>query len=138
MSYDVTFDGSAVALSNVSGSPAVTRAHRWTPLGGLEQLGAGTLDTGWSAQAVAISDDGSVIIGYHSYQLSSGLPFIWLEGLGFGNLRSYLIFRGHTNLGNLGDGYIAIDVSGNGRIIVGRNGSNFSQTPSWVVVTRHD
>jgi len=49
-----------------------------------------------------------------------------------------LIFRGHTNLGNLGDGYIAIDVSGNGRIIIGRNGATFSQLPSWVVVTQHE
>ena len=79
-----------------------------------------------------------MIVGYHSYHLSSGLPFIWLEGLGFGNLRNYLVFRGHTNLGNLGDTYMAVDVSGNGRIIIGRNGGTMSQLPSWVVVTRHD
>ena len=138
VAYDVTFDGSAVALSNFSGSPVSTRAHRWTQLGGLEQLGAGTLDSGWAARTVAISDDGAVIVGYHTQQLSSGLPFIWLEGLGFGNLHDYLVFRGHTNLGNLGDTYMAVDVSGNGRIIIGRNGGTMSQLPSWVVVTRHD
>ena len=55
-----------------------------------------------------------------------------------GHLRNYLLFRGHTNLGNLDDNYLAVDVSGNGRIIIGRNGATFSQLPSWVVVTRHD
>jgi hypothetical protein len=138
VAHDVTFDGSAVAVSSFSGSPTSLRAHRWTQLGGLEQLGPGTLDSNWAARTVAISDDGSVIVGYHTLQLSSGLPFIWLEGLGFGNLRDYLIFRGHTNLGNLGDNYLAVDLSGNGRIIIGRNGATFSQLPSWVVVTRHD
>jgi hypothetical protein len=87
---------------------------------------------------VAISDDGSVVVGYHSVLLSSGLPFIWLEGLGFGNLRAYLIFRGHTSLGNFGDSYVALDVSGNGRIIIGNNGGTLSRLPGWVVVTQHE
>ena len=138
VAYDVTFDGSVVALSNYSGSPVSLRAHRWTELGGLEQLGGGTLDSTWDAKPVAISDDGTVIVGYHEYHLAKGLPFIWLEGLGFGRLYDYLIFRGHTSLGDLGDTYMAVDVSGNGRIIIGRNGGNLSELPSWVVVTRHD
>jgi hypothetical protein len=138
VAYDVTFDGSAVALSARGGSPLSLRAHRWTAAGGLQQLGAGTLDSGWGAHAVAISDDGTVVVGYHSVLLSSGLPFIWLEGLGFGNLRDYLIFQGHTNLGNFGNTYVALDVSGNGRIIIGNNGGTLSRLPGWVVVTRHD
>jgi hypothetical protein len=138
LAYDATFDGSAVALSNFSGSPVSLRAHRWTEIGGLAQLGAGTLNSGWAARTVAISDDGTVIVGYHTFQLASGLPFIWLEGLGFGNLRDYLIFQGHTNLGNFGDTYVALDLSGNGRIIIGNNGGTLSRLPGWVVVSRHD
>ena len=129
--YDVTFDGSAASVT--SGG----RAQRWTATGGLQQLGAGTLNPTYGVKTVAISDGGNVIAGYHVYLGATLLPFIWVDTVGFGNLRSYLVFRGHTQLGGFDDNYIPLDVSGNGRIIVGRDTAAFSGLPGWVVVTRH-
>jgi hypothetical protein len=129
--YDVTFDGSAASVTS-SG-----RAQRWTATGGLEQLGAGTLNPNSGVKAVAISDGGNIVVGYHVYLGGNSLPFIWVDTLGFGNLRSYLVFRGHTQLGGFDDNYIPLDVSGDGRVIVGRDAGAFSGLPGWVVVTKH-
>ena len=132
VAYDVTFDGSATAVS------ADGLACRWTPGGGLEQLGPGTLDVDWMAEARAISDGGNIIAGYHVFQLSTGLPFIWVENVGFGNLLNYLEFRGHTDLGTFDTTFRVQDLSGDGRVIVGDSGRNLTGTPGWVVVTMHD
>jgi uncharacterized membrane protein len=129
--YDVTFDGSAASVSSD------TFAHRWTAASGLQQLGAGKLDPEWSAKAAAIADGGNIIVGYHVLLGANSLPFIWVEGVGFGNLRSYLVFRGHTQLGGFDNSYIALDISGDGRVIVGRDAGAFSGLPGWVVITRH-
>ncbi len=133
VAYDVTFDGSAASVS--SGN----RACRWTFTGGLSPLGPGTLDVEWSPRAVAISDGGNVITGYHTNMLASGLPFIWVQGVGFGDLYDYLIYRGFTRaqLGHFSDSFIALDLSSDGRVIVGRTGA-VSGLPGWVTITRHN
>ena len=129
---DVTFDGTAVALT------VGALAHRWTESGGLQQLGPGTLDSQWGVTATAISDGGNVVTGYHTYLLSSSIPFIWIEGLTFGSLIDYLAYRGHTDIGNMNDDYLPWDVGGpGGRIIVGRTGT-LSGLPGWVLVTVHE
>lgn len=132
--YDVSFDGSVASVS--SGC----LAHRWTAAGGLERLGSGTLDADQCSKAVAISDGGNIVAGYHVRMLASGLPFIWVQGVGFGDLRSYLMYRGFSaaELGNLSDSFIPYDVSSSGRVIVGRNGRDISGLPGWVVITRHE
>jgi hypothetical protein len=129
--YDVTFDGSAASLT------ADARAYRWTAAAGLQQLGAGTLNSAWGARTVAISDGGNIVAGYHVNLGANGLPFIWVDTIGFGNLRSYLVFRGHAQLGGFDDSYVPLDLSGNGRVIVGRDAGAFSGLPGWVVVTTH-
>ena len=129
--YDVTFDGSAASVSSDE------LAQRWTSTGGLQRLGAGTLNSAWSPKTVAISDAGNIIVGYHKLENDSGLPFIWVNTVGFGNLRNYLAFRGHTQLGGFDDTYVPLDVSGDGRIIAGKNGGNFSGLPGWVAITKN-
>jgi hypothetical protein len=130
--YDVTYDGSAAAVS--SGN----RACRWTATGGLVQLGAGTLNANYGVKTVAISDGGNLIAGYHIDMLSSLLPFMWTQGVGFGNLYDYLIWRGFTpsQLGHFSNSFLPLDLSGNGRIIVGRTGA-LSGLPGWVAITRN-
>jgi hypothetical protein len=132
--YDVTFGGSAASVS--SGN----LAHRWTVTGGLERLGPGTLDETWSARAIAISDGGNIVTGYHVKMLAAGLPFIWVQGAGFGNLYDYLIYRGGfapSELGQFSNRFTPYDVSSDGRVIVGRTGT-MSGLPGWVVITRHE
>lgn len=137
LAYDVTFDGAEVSLSSFTTTGLALEAHRWTEISGLQRLDPGTLDTNWAARAVAISDDGNVIAGYHTYSLSSGLPFIAVDGIGFGNAYDYLVFRGHTELGGFNDSYYPLDLSSDGRIIVGRNGS-LSGLPGWVAIMLHE
>lgn len=62
---------------------------------------------------------------------------MWAEGTGFGYLYDYLRFRGHTDIGNMDDAYMPLDVSGNGRIIVGKTGA-LSGLPGRVAVTVHE
>ena len=116
---DVTFDGSVVAVT--SGQ----RACRWTATGGLAQLGPGTLNADYGVETVAISDGGNLIAGYHVDMLASLLPFMWTQGVGFGNLYDYLIYRGFTpsQLGHFSNNFLPSDLSGDGRIIVGRTGA---------------
>ena len=132
VAYDVTFDGSAAAVS--SGN----RACRWTATGGLAQLGPGTLNADYGVRTVAISDGGNLIAGYHTNMLASLLPFMWTEGVGFGNLYDYLIYRGFTppQLGHFSNNFLPWDLSGNGRIIVGRTGA-LTGLPGWVAITRN-
>jgi hypothetical protein len=130
VAYDVTFDGSAAAVSSAG------LAHRWTATGGLARLGPGTLDASSSAQPIAISDTGSLITGYHVRGLAVQLPFMWTQGVGFGPLYNYLLWRGFTpsQLGHFSTNFIPEDLSGNGRIIVGST-SYLSGLPGWVAIT---
>jgi hypothetical protein len=124
--------GSAAAVS--SGN----RACRWIASGGLAQLGPGTLNADHGIKTVAISDGGNLIAGYRTNMLASLLPFMWTQGVGFGNLYDYLLYRGFTpsQLGHFSDSFLPWDLSGNGRIIVGRTGA-FSGLPGWVAITRN-
>ena len=128
--YDVSFDGvfASVALPGATAD----EAYRWSVASGVERLGPGTLDSRWAARAEGISDDGRAIVGFHIYGLASGLPFVWIEGVGFGSLQGYLNWRGVSH--SITDSYTAWDISGDGRIIVGRTGT-MSGVPGWVAIT---
>jgi len=128
--YDLSFDGAFGAASVSLGTS--NQAYRWSETSGLERLGAGTLDPAWVARTEAITDDGRAIVGFHIYGLASGLPFIWIDGVGLGPFRAYLNWRGVSN--NINDSSIVGDISGDGRITVGSQGT-LSGVPGWVAIT---
>ena len=131
---DVSDDGSYVGLLAFEGSTG--KCFRWHAISGLQRLGQGTLDSAWACRPLGVNDDGTVIVGNHTYSLATGLPFFWKEGLGFGRMADYLVYRGHTYIGGMGDGYSSLDVSGDGKVVVG-DGTSLSRLPGWVAITKN-
>ncbi len=71
--------------------------------------------------------------------LVRGLSFMWIQGLGFGRLYDFLIYRGFARAqwGHFSNSFIPLDLSSDGRVIVGGTGA-VSGLPGWVAITRHD
>jgi uncharacterized membrane protein len=117
---DLNFDGS-VAVGQFTDSGGSLRAFRWDRQGGLVLLDEG-FSRASSSSARAISADGSTVVGEY---LRFGFPgtdaFIWTQATGFEDLRSYL--STNFDLREQIDNWrllSAIDVSGDGRTIVGQ------------------
>ncbi|MGQ0552899.1 MAG: PEP-CTERM sorting domain-containing protein [Planctomycetota bacterium] len=102
----VNGDGSVVAVSGGS-------LLRWTPTGGLEDLG--TMPGGTFANGRGVSFDGTAIVGWGDVAVGPGLAlhaFRWTAATG-------VVSLGSPNLGPSG----AESVSGDGAIVVGGSGS---------------
>jgi probable HAF family extracellular repeat protein len=113
---DVSADGSVVvgAGSTASG----TEAFRWTRSGGIQGLGH-LFESHLFGWAHAVSDDGTTIVGESHRQNSSESAFRWTSA---GGMQALGFLPGH-------DRSIALDVSGDGSIVVGL--SNESEAFRW-------
>ena len=119
---DVSADGSVVVGSD--GAEAV----RWTAAGGI--VGLGRLTGGVSSGATAVSQDGSVVVGF-SDSVFGPEAFYWMQELGTINLRTTLISSGVTNLAGWTN-LFAEDVSADGTTIVGHGRNPAGNRQAWI------
>jgi probable HAF family extracellular repeat protein len=98
--YDVSADGSVVVGSGNT-TASGSEAFRWTRAGGM--VGLGFLPGGTSSSAIAVSDDGSVVVG-----ASSGRPFRWTQATGMVALDLLPGVRTFGVRGASGDGMIVV------------------------------
>ncbi|HRW54840.1 MAG TPA: hypothetical protein P5081_18380, partial [Phycisphaerae bacterium] len=151
--YDATNDG-AVRVGSVDfqlqdakrahaeTSPNVSAsvAARWTPLGGVQMLGF--LDDGASgrlqvfSRALAVSDDGSVVIGVSQSKTANSEAFRWTQESGMQTLAA--LPMGVSNVWPLG-------ISADAQYVVGRatindtfKGFFWSQASGYVLIDPND
>lgn len=102
------------------------RAFRWTQATGAQNLG--TLG-GNQSSATAVTSDGNTVVGWSYNAATYQRAFRWTQASGMQDLGS--LNGGHTA--------VAIDVSGNGSVIVGRatdgNVSNEDRAARWTQAT---
>ena len=83
--FDTSADGSVVV------GKADSHAYRWTQETGIENLGELTVTTGPLGEALSVSADGSVVVGWSNVDAPSGqAAFIWDSFHGMRNLRTIL------------------------------------------------
>jgi probable HAF family extracellular repeat protein len=110
------------------------RAFRWTAGGGMVELG--TLRNGLMSAASAVSADGSVVVGRSLITSSTGSEraFRWTaQQRRMEDVREALLARGVTSVQN----WIlisAVDVSADGRVIVGFGRNPSLQFEAWLAV----
>jgi len=124
--YGINADGSVIVGENAIG-PAdegyPNSAWRWTEDEGLEVLGYipcppwSWFCWGGSASSTAVSDDGSVVVGWGG-DYGDREATIWTRGLGLMTLEEFLQIQGVVSIDGWGLS-TAMDVTGNGRIIGG-------------------
>lgn len=107
------------------GSSTSNQAWRWSPTTGLQNLGA--LNPTWTGYATGISEDGKTIIGFErAFGQSAlfGVGFIWRQGVGMTDLKTYLISKG-VPVPAAWTLALPLGISADGRTIVGqgRNGN---------------
>ncbi len=116
---DASRDGSTIVGYAASSHSGLHFACRWTTSAGYESLG--TLPGYTQSSAVAVSDDGNVIVGnaFESESIpTSREPFIWTPGGGLHSLRDFLTggrYEGYRKLTNIE----VKDISKDGHTIVG-------------------
>jgi probable HAF family extracellular repeat protein len=118
--YHVSADGRVVIGSNRS-----TRAIRWTQEDGWTAIGHPELYAG------ALSADGSTIVGLDGSG-SVSEAFFWNPSSGVVNLQDYLLANGVVEVEEW-TLKSAIDVSADGRTILGAGTNPLGQTEAWVV-----
>jgi len=119
---DVSDDGSVVVGS--SSFSLESEAFRWTPDEGM--IGLGYLPGGSFSGASAVSGDGSIIVGG-----SNDKAFLWTSDDGMVCIQELLENRYNLNL----DGwtlYDAIDISNDGRTIVGIGLNPYGNWEGWI------
>jgi len=122
----VSADGSVV----VGGSDSASgyQAFRWTQAGGMTGLGD-LPGASFHSTAEGVSADGSVVVGYGDSG-GAGTAFVWDAAHGMRNLRDLLVAQGDNLTGwSL---YSALDVSGDGRTIVGYGTNPSGNTEAWL------
>jgi uncharacterized membrane protein len=134
-SWDVSADGSIVVGSGVSPVDGQlhpnSEAFRWTAETGT--VGLGDLPGGnLSSAALAVSSDGSVIVGHGETgdELVNVQATLWTDELGIVALKDYLVSNGVTNL----DGWRlvhATGVSADGRTIIGDGINPLGEAEAW-------
>jgi len=104
-------------------------AFMWTAKGGIVGLGdfAGAA---FNSAALAVSDDGSVIVG-RGAAASGSVAAIWIDGGPITNLKSFLLGLGLTELNNWRL-TSATGISADGTTIVGTGINPLGQTEGWV------
>lgn len=106
-------------------SASGNQAWRWSPGTGLQNLGA--LNPSWTGYATGVSDDGKTIVGFErafGQPALFGLGFIWRQGVGLTDLKTYLISKG-VPVPAAWTLALPLGISADGRTIVGqgRNGN---------------
>jgi uncharacterized membrane protein len=121
----ISGDGTTI-VGTLSG---FTEAFRWTESTGVEPLGF--LGRGTNSSAIAVSHDGSVVVGHASptAQPGSGI-FRWTEAEGMQNVGE-LLNRAGIQIGGWSTMQVR-DVSGDGNIIVG-TGFTHDGFKSWLI-----
>jgi probable HAF family extracellular repeat protein len=117
--YHISADGRAVIGSNRS-----TRAIRWTQEDGWTAIGHPELYAG------AMSADGSTIVGLDSSGEASE-AFFWTPSSGVVKLQDYLLANGVVEVQDWTLNS-AIDVSADGRTILGVGANPLGQTEAWL------
>lgn len=113
IAYGVSQDGSFV----VGGSGSSPEAFRWTQETGM--VGLGHLPgTGAYSEALAVSGDGSIVVGYSHAEGGVDQAFVWDATNGMRNLRDVLIAQGVAV--DWHELSTALAISADGRTIVGR------------------
>ena len=96
------------------------------PQGDSQQLGPGTLDPTWGVKAVAISDGGNLVAGYHVVHAVKRIAVHVGPGRGLRQplrLPDYGADSQPSQLGHFSNSFLPLDLSGDGRVIVGRTGA---------------
>lgn len=129
----VSADGSTVVGNNILPPPpgsihSQLEAFRWTQATGIR--GLGDLPGGLTqSNAVDVSADGSVVVGYGTDENLAVRAFWWREDIGMVNLQDLLVALG-ANL----DGWHLTEARGvsyDGRTIVGSGGRN-GRSEAWI------
>ncbi len=121
-----TPDGAVVVGRQLSGG--ASSAFRWTQAGGMEFL-TGLL----GGDALAVSADGSVVVGISDPPTTFGGAFLWTAESGMIDLKAHLVSLGATGL----EGWqldAATGISGDGRVIVGYGHNPAGQIEAWRAV----
>ena len=113
--WDVNADGSVIVGSGNS-TPYGSQAFRWTPSGIVGLPAGGTL---YPRQAMAVSDDGNVVVGSASHLVTpfNSEPFIWDPTNGTRSLIAVLV-EGGADLTGWSNLWVE-DISPDGLTIVG-------------------
>ncbi|MCG9697710.1 carboxypeptidase-like regulatory domain-containing protein [Shewanella sp. Isolate11] len=116
---DISWDGSIHIQKDY------TQAYIWSPTTGTKLLGnmpcpadAWLCDGGMPAEGVAISDDGTTVVGRAGTFFTGIIPFIWRESIGMRDLNEFLQHQGVMT--SLDTDFYPADISGSGKIIVGQ------------------
>ena len=111
MAQDASADGSVVVGNGFNGQGAV-EAFRWTAAAGM--VGLGFLPGTLASRAVAVSDDGAVVVGYAT-TATDYVPFVWTAATGMQSIAALYA-------ADIPAGWVlreATDISGDGQVIVG-------------------
>jgi probable HAF family extracellular repeat protein len=124
----VSADGSVVVgSSKYAAGTNSFHAFRWTAAGGM--VGLGFLPGGGLSLARGVSADGSVVVG-DSDSASGTEAVIWDGAHGMRSLRDVLIAQGDDLTGWTLS--VAVDISADGRTIVGWGANPSGQTEAWL------
>ncbi|MFZ0847410.1 MAG: autotransporter domain-containing protein [Pseudolabrys sp.] len=122
-------DGSVI-VGNARSQSGFVEAFRWTQSGGM--LGLGWLPGGGNGStAVAVSADGSVVVGVSdSANYSGGEAFKWTQAAGIKSVKDLLVASGVNMTGwSL---LSATGVSGDGTVIVGEGVNPSLKDEAWI------
>ena len=130
--YSVSADGSTVVgqsrAAPVFENEGYLQAFLWKPdLGMVALCDLYVCSVGGESRAYAVTDDGRTVVGY------AGGSFIWREGIGARYLDDYLVTELGLDLRGWQLDYVE-DISGDGRVIVGRGRNPAGNFEGWVVV----
>ncbi len=119
--YGASADGTVVVGGvNVEGAAVGEKAFRWTPAGGMRELGALPGGTG-GGRALAVSADGSTIVGYGAVPGATPQAFRWSDAEG-------MVALGSPQGNTLSEAYA---VSADGSVVVGRAFGGVAQAFRW-------
>jgi probable HAF family extracellular repeat protein len=116
---------------NRANEPFLNQAFRWTEEEGVLPLGLMPGDTGYS-KAMAVSADGSIIVGTGLEELGKPKAFIWDAINGMRELKQVLMSEYNVDL-SAWTLESATDISANGKIIAGNGFNPDGYRQGWLV-----
>jgi uncharacterized membrane protein len=135
--HAITPDGTTIVGTIVGPTGLALEMMRWTSETGLQLLGnevSGGPSDAHSAVATSLSDDASFLVGHARYgDLNDTIAILWDEIHGLRDPKTLL----QTDYGLDLSGWSledAVDISGDGRVIVGNGTNPAGQREGWVVV----
>jgi len=111
-------DGSLSVGTNFFGGNNLTAFRRNTQTGVMNNLG--NLTSGWNAQALDLSEDGNLVVGF-DIKLTSRKAWVWTAADGMVSMNTRLLAAGITNAPSL---QVCRAVSDDGTVIVGGGNSD--------------